>query len=72
VIRLYRWRERCGGQPLVRGSENKECRIVGMPVIVENEAGHPRYNKLATVPRSSFAAIADWDAEDSWRIGCAK
>jgi hypothetical protein len=34
-----------------------------------DDAGHPRYVKLATVATFSFAAIADW-AQDSLAIGC--
>jgi len=33
------------------------------------KAGHPRYIKLATVPRS-LCAIADWAPRFHWAIGC--
>jgi hypothetical protein len=57
--------ERCGGKP-GRGSENKVPIVAAVSI---DEAGHPRYVKLATVAMFSFAAIADW-AQDSLAIGC--
>jgi transposase-like protein len=57
--------ERCGGKP-GRGSENKVPIVAAVSV---DDAGHPRYVKLATVATFSFAAIADW-AQDSLAIGC--
>jgi transposase-like protein len=57
--------ERCGGKP-GRGSENKVPIVAAVSV---DDAGHPRYVKLATVTTFSFAAIADW-AQDSLAIGC--
>ena len=40
-----------------------------MAAVSVDDAGHPRYVKLATVTTFSFAAIADW-AQDSLAIGC--
>ena len=43
-----------------------------MPIVAAvsvDDAGHPRYVKLATVAPFSFAAIADW-AQNSVAIGC--
>jgi hypothetical protein len=57
--------ERCGGKA-ARGSENKVPIVAAVSI---NEAGHPRYVKLATVATFSFAAIPDWD-QDSLAIGC--
>jgi transposase-like protein len=57
--------ERCGGKP-GRGSENKVPIVAAVSI---DEAGHPRYVKLATVATFSIAAIADW-AQDSLAIGC--
>jgi hypothetical protein len=57
--------ERFGGKPC-GGSENK------VPIEAEvfpDNAGHPRYEKLATVATFTFAAIADW-AQDSLASGC--
>jgi len=55
----------CGGRA-GRGSENL------VPIVAEvfpDNAGHPRYVKLATVATFPFAAIADWP-QDSLAIGC--
>jgi len=57
--------ENCGGKP-GRGSENK---VPIVAAVSYDDAGHPRYVKLATVTTLSFAAIAEW-AQDSLAIGC--
>ncbi len=61
----YLGRERCGGK-VGRGSENKVPIVAAVSI---DEAGHPRYVKLAAIATFSFAAIADW-AQDSLAIGC--
>ena len=58
--------ERCDGKP-GRGSKNKVPIVAAVSI---DDAGHPRYVKLATVTTFSFAAIADW-AQDSLAIGCS-
>ena len=54
------------GPKLVEGPDNKVPIVAAVSI---DEAGHPRYVKLATVATFSFAAIADW-AQDSLAIGC--
>jgi hypothetical protein len=66
VYDAYLGGERCGGKP-GRGSENKVPIVAAVSV---DDAGHPRYVKLATVATFSFAAIADW-AQDSLAIECS-
>jgi hypothetical protein len=61
----YHGGDRCGGKP-GRGSENKGPMVAAVSV---DDAGHPRYVKLATVATFSFAAIADW-VQDSLVIRC--
>lgn len=57
--------ERCGGKP-GRGSENKVPIVAAVSI---DDAGQPRYVKLATVATFCFVAIADW-TQDSLAIGC--
>ena len=61
----YLGEERCGGKA-GRGSENKVPIVAAVSI---DDAGHPRYMKLATVATFTFAAIAD-SAQDSLTIGC--